>query len=100
MILLLLRNNHISLHQSSNFVWSPLNYPRSETILFGITAYILSFIIAGAGTGTIDISLSDCLYASSEALFVIFKDPNLSDNASILFVLCKLSHVFCSLFQQ
>jgi len=35
--LLLLKNNHISLHQSLNFVQSLSNYPRSETILLDTT---------------------------------------------------------------
>ena len=55
--LLLLRNNLISLHQSSNFVWSLSNYPRSGTILLDITACIFLF----AGVGTTNISLSDYL---------------------------------------
>ena len=37
--LLLLRNNQISLYHSLNLIWLPSNYPRSGTILFGITAY-------------------------------------------------------------
>jgi len=77
MTLLLLRNNHIPLCQSSNFVQSPSNHPGSGTILFSITACILSFIVAG--TGAIDISLSVCLFVSLEALFIIFKDFILSD---------------------
>ena len=93
-ILLLLRNNLISLHQSSNFVWSLSNHSGSETILLGSVAYIFSF----AGTGATDISLSDCLYISSEALFVIFKDPNLLNNTLISFILHELilfSHGLC-----
>ena len=35
----------------------------------GITIYSLLFVVAG--TGDTDISLSDCLYVSSKALFVI-----------------------------
>ena len=86
--LLLLRNNCILLYQSSNFVLSPSNYPRSRTILFGVTVCILSFVIAG--TSAADISLSDYLFILLEALFVIFNDPNLSDSASISFVLYEL----------
>ena len=41
MTLLLLRNSLISLHQSSNFVWSPSNYPGSSTIFFGILLWQL-----------------------------------------------------------
>ena len=83
MTLLLLRNNLIPLHQSSNFVWSPSNYLGSGTIFLGIPAG--SFTV---GAGTVDISVSICLY--SEASSVIFKDPSCSDNASISFVLLEL----------
>ena len=34
MTLLLLRNNLIPFHQSSNFVWLPSNYPGSGTMFF------------------------------------------------------------------
>ena len=103
MILLLLRNNCISLYQSSNFVQSLLNHFESRTILFGVTAYILLFIVAG--TSAIDISSSDCLFILLEALFVIFKNLSLLDNVSISSILCKLilffswsmPHMFCSL---
>ena len=47
--LLLLGNNHISLHQSSNFIWSPSNYPRSRTMLFGITICTVSLYTASVG---------------------------------------------------
>ena len=86
MTLLLLKNNLISFYQSSNFVWFLSNYSESEIILLGIIACIFSF----ADAGTIDISSSDCSYVSSEALFMIFKDPNLLNNALISFVLCEL----------
>ena len=75
-------------YQSSNFVQSPLNHSRSETILFGITAYMLLFIVTSAGA--IDISLSDLLFVSLEASFMIFKDPNISNNVSRLFILYEL----------
>ena len=84
--LLLLRNNLIPLYQSSNFIQFLSNYPGSRSILLGIIAYMFSF----AGAGTTDIFLSDHSYISSEALFIIFKDLNLSDNILILFILCKL----------
>ena len=86
MTLLLLRNNYISLHQSSNFVQSLSNHSGSRTILLGTVTYIFLFISANAT----DISLFDHLFVSSEALFVIFNDPNLSDSASISFVLYEL----------
>jgi len=60
MTLLLLSNNYISLYQSSNFVQSSSNHPGSGTMLFGITAYVLLFIVAG--TDTTYISLSVCFF--------------------------------------
>ena len=57
-------------------------------MLFGIAACLLSFVVAGAGA--IDISSSNCLYVSSEALFMIYKDPSFSDSASILSVCLEL----------
>ena len=58
-ILLLLRNNCIPLHQSSNFVQSPSNHPGSSTMFFGILACM--FLLITAGTGATDISVSVCL---------------------------------------
>jgi len=83
-----LRNNCIPLYQSSNFVQSPSYHPGSGTILFGIAAYLLLFVVAGAGA--VDISLSDCSYVSSKASFVICKDSSLSDSTSILSVHLEL----------
>ena len=57
-------------------------------MFIGITAYSLLFIVAG--TGTIDISLSDYLFISSKASFMIYKDSSLSDNASISSVYLEL----------
>ena len=85
--LLLLRNNCISLNQFLNFIQSPLNYPGSSTMFFGVTAYIFSLIAAGASAT--DISVSVCLYLS-EASSVICKDLSCSDNTLILFVLLEL----------
>ena len=83
MTLLLLKNNLISLYQSSNFILSLLNYPRSRTMLFGTIVYIFSFICSGA----VDISSLVCLFVPFETLFMIFNDPSLLDNILILFVL-------------
>ena len=89
MTLLLLRNNLIPFHQSSNFVWSPSNHSRSGTIFFSFPAFIFSFI-ATTGAGAFNISsFSVCLY-SLEASSVICKDPSCSDNISISFVLLEL----------
>jgi len=49
---------------------------------------MLSFVAVGAGAT--DISSSDHLYVSSEALFVICKDPSFSDNVSILSIRLEL----------
>ena len=86
--LLLLRNNWIPLYQSSNFILSPLNHSRSGTILFSIIACSLLFIVTGAGAT--DISLSDHLFVSSEASFIIYKNPSLSNSASILSICLEL----------
>ena len=89
MILLLLRNNLIPLHQSSNFVQSPSNYPGSSTTFFSISVCTFSLTPAAAGAGADDISVSICL-SLLEASFVICKDPSHSDNALILFILLEL----------
>ena len=60
-------------------------------MLFSIIAYALLLIVTSASAT--DISLSDCLYISSKALFVICKDPSLSDSASILSVHLELISV-------
>ena len=92
MTLLLLRNNCIPLHQSSNFIWSLLNHPGSETMLFGMTACTFLFI---ASTGAGDMSV--CSYLL-EASSVICKNPSHSNNASLSFILLELILVsFCSL---
>ena len=105
MTLLLLRNSHIPLHQSSNFVRSPSNHPGSGTILFGIPADTFLPISTAMGAGAVDISVSVHLLVSLEASSMILRDPNLSDNASKSFVRLELVlvilhsyvlHVFCS----
>jgi len=88
MILLLLRNNHILLHQSLNFILFLLNHPGSGTIFLGITACLFVFVVTG--TGATDITLSNCSVVLSEVLFVIYKDPNHSNSASILSILLEL----------
>ena len=97
LILLLLRNSLIPLHQSLNFDRSPSNYPGSSTIFFGNPAWTFSLTAAAAGTGATDISVSIGLYSSTEASLLICKDPSCSDNVSILFVLFKLVLASCSL---
>ena len=100
--LLLLRNNLISLHQSSNFVQLPSNYPGSRTMLLGISANLFT---AGVVAGAVDISVSICSL-SVEASSLICKDPSHSDNASISFVLVELVlvphslHYTCFVSQQ
>ena len=90
MTLLLLRNSHIPLHQSLNFVRSPLNHPGSGTIFFGIPADIFLSVSMVMGTGAVDISVSVHLLVSFEVLSVIFRDPNLSNNTSKSFVCFEL----------
>ena len=86
MTLLLLRNSHIPLHQSSNFVQSPSNHPRSRTIFFGIPADTFPPISTAMGAGAVDISVSIRSLVSFEVSSVIFRDPNLSDNTSKSFI--------------
>ena len=45
--LLLLRNSRIPLHQSSNFVLSPLNHPGSGTMLF-VSTFSLCTVVTDA----------------------------------------------------
>ena len=91
--LLLLRNNLIPLHQSSNFVQLPSNHPGSRTMLFGIAA---DSFTAGVAAGAVDISMSICL-SFVEASLLICEDPSHSDNASISFIFLELVLVPCSL---
>ena len=94
--LLFLRNNHIPLHQSSNFVQSPSNHPGSGTIFFSNPAWTFSLSDTAASAGATDIfSVVVCLY-SSETSSMICKDSNHSDSASISFVLLELVLVSCS----
>ena len=85
--LLLLRNNLIFFHQSSNFDQLLSNF-------FGNSAYMLFIAVSGAGATDIS-SIVVCSYLS-EASSVICKDPNRSDNASISFVLLELVLVLSS----
>ena len=100
--LLLLRNNCISLHQSSNFVLFPSNHSRSGTILFGVV--VCMFSLYTAGTGAVNISsVSDV--ASFVLLFdmlssVIFSDPNISSSASIASWLCPAILSVCGLYHN
>ena len=96
MTLLLLRNYLISFHQSSNFVLSLLNHPGSGTMLLGVTACMFLFL----GTSASNISLSVYSFFLSKTLFIIFNNPNLSNNTSILFVLYKLVLSLCSLYHN
>ena len=86
--LLLLRNKWISLYQSSIFILSPLNHPRSRTIVF---VGMLSLYTVGASA--IDI-LSISGVAGLVLLFdmlslVILSDPSISSSASIASSLCS-----------
>ena len=88
--LLFLRNNHISLHQSSNFIQSTSNHSESGTKLFGILT--CTFLLYTTGIGTINISSVSGI-ANSVLLFdtlssVILSDPNISSSVSIASGLC------------
>ena len=78
--LLLLRNNQISLHQPSNFIWSPLNHPRSRTILFSITTYAILLYTASIDAINIssDNTSSVVLFLSEAYSLVILNNPNIS----------------------
>ena len=89
MTLLLLRNNLISLHQSSNFVQSLSNYSGSSTMFFSNPAWTFSWPVTAIGTGAVDISVSVHL-SFVEALYVICKDPSYSNNALISSVCLEL----------
>ena len=94
--LLLLRNKQIPLHQSSNFVRSLSNYPRSGTMFFGNPAWPFSWPITsiGAGAGATNISVSVCLSLVLSSEISICKDPSHSNNVSILSVCLELIVVF------
>ena len=89
MILLLLRNNLILLHQSSNFVQSLSNYPGSGTMFFSNLVCLYSWLVTAISAGAVDISMSVCS-SFVEASSVILRDPSHSDNTSILFVSLEL----------
>ena len=98
MTLLLLRNNLIPLHQSSNFDQSSSNHPGSGTMFFSNSTWMFLLFAAAAGAGATDISsVVVCLYLS-EASSVIFKNPSHSNSAFISFVLLELILVPCSLY--
>ena len=77
--LLLLRNNLIPLHQSSNFVLFLSNHSGSRTIFFSNSAYPLF-----CPTSAVNI-LSSFSIVYSKASSVICRDSSYSDNASISF---------------
>ena len=91
MILLLLRNNQISLYQSSNFIQLLLNYFRSGTILFCITVYAV--LLYTAGIGAVNISSDDTgfviLFLSEAYSSVILNDLNISSSV-LMFVVLQL----------
>ena len=86
--LLLLRNNHISLYQSLNFIWLSSNHSRPRTILLGITA--CSIVFFTASTSAIDIVsiVSISVILSKVSSLVILNNSNNSDNTSIFFPQC------------
>ena len=83
--LFLLRNNQIPLHQSLNFVLSPLNYFGSSTMLFGMN--ICSFYTVASANAT-NISSMYPVISSKAFSLVILNNSNHFDNTSILFPQC------------
>ena len=82
--LLFLKNNHIPLHQSSNFIQLLSNNPGSRTILFSITAYTILLYTAGISTVNIFSNAgSVVLFPSDVYSLVIFNDPNISSSTSL-----------------
>ena len=77
--LLLLRNNQISFHQSSNFVLSLSNHPRFGTMLLGSSTCLFCIF---SSASAINIS-SVYSIVFSEMSSVIFNSPSLFNNASI-----------------
>ena len=78
--LLLLRNKWIPLHQSSNFIQSPLNHPRSKTIVLSIT--VCSNAISAVNISSISGVASSVLFEVYS--LVILNNPSTSNSASIL----------------
>jgi len=83
--LFLLRNNQIPLYQSLNFFLSPLNYPRSRTMLFDMN--ICSFYTI-TGADATNISSMYPVISFEAFSLVILNNSNHFDNASILFPQC------------
>ena len=77
--LLLLKNNQISFHQSSNFVLSLSNHPRFGTMLLGSSTCLFCIFF---GASAINIS-SVYSIVFSEMSSVIFNNPSLFNNTSI-----------------
>ena len=78
----------MSLYQSSNFVWSLLNHPRSRTMLFGVA--ISSTIFAGIAiicaldiSSLLDVIFVALLLSSDMFSSVILNDPSISLSTSI-----------------
>jgi len=84
--LLLLRNNYISLYQSSNFIWSLLNYLESGTIIFSI---YISDVISTSAIGVYALNMllntiSIVLVLFKVSYLVIFNNSSTFSNISIL----------------
>ena len=77
--LLLLRNNQISLYQSSNFVLPLSNYFGSRTILLDNSTYLFCTFASAVNI------LSVYSMLLFEASSVIFSNPSHSNNTSILY---------------
>ena len=86
--LLLLRNNYISLYQSSNFVQSLLNHPGSRTILFGTFVCMFSLYTVGAVNIASVSGIAGFVLLFDTLSLVILSDPNISSSTLIASRLC------------
>ena len=87
MTLLLLRNNYILFHQSSNLIWLPSNYPGSKTMLFSIMACLI--LLCTTSASAVDIfsdASSVVLFLSKAYSSVILNDFNIYSSISMLIV--------------
>ena len=81
-----LRNNCISLHQSSNFVWLLSSHSRSEIILFGITVCVVSSYTTSIGTVNIFSDAGSVVLLFKMQYSVTLNNSNISSSASMLVV--------------
>ena len=98
--LLLLRNNHIPLHQSSNFVQSLSNHPGSGTILFSMLACAFSLYTAGVVNISSVSSVAGSVLLFDMLSLVILSNPNISSSASIVSRFCHAILFVCGFYHD